>query len=84
MAQQGTVMLAHGTTNREAWLWHRRLGHPSSGVLDMNIQITQNYNPKRKETYSSISTRWIDFCISNLCICSTDGIIGSRFEHGIF
>ncbi|GKC10464.1 putative RNA-directed DNA polymerase [Tanacetum coccineum] len=25
----GTVMLAHGTSEREAWLWHRRLGHPS-------------------------------------------------------
>nr|GFB28835.1 ribonuclease H-like domain-containing protein [Tanacetum cinerariifolium] len=27
--QGGTVMLAHETTEREAWLWHRRLGHPS-------------------------------------------------------
>ncbi|KAJ0890909.1 putative RNA-directed DNA polymerase [Helianthus annuus] len=31
VAQHGTVMLAHGTENREAWLWHRRLGHPSTG-----------------------------------------------------
>ncbi|KAI3686464.1 hypothetical protein L1987_80142 [Smallanthus sonchifolius] len=31
VTQQDTVMLAHGTTNREAWLWHRRLGHPSIG-----------------------------------------------------
>uniref|UniRef100_A0A251SBG9 Putative GAG-pre-integrase domain-containing protein n=1 Tax=Helianthus annuus TaxID=4232 RepID=A0A251SBG9_HELAN len=30
VAQLGTVMLAHRTENREAWLWHRRLGHPSS------------------------------------------------------
>nr|GEX00746.1 putative ribonuclease H-like domain-containing protein [Tanacetum cinerariifolium] len=32
VTQQGTVMLAHGSTDREAWLWHRRLGHPSTRV----------------------------------------------------
>nr|GEU51644.1 hypothetical protein [Tanacetum cinerariifolium] len=25
----GTVILTHGTSEREAWLWHRRMGHPS-------------------------------------------------------
>ncbi|GKC56599.1 retrovirus-related pol polyprotein from transposon TNT 1-94 [Tanacetum coccineum] len=29
----GTVMLAHGTSEREAWLWHRRLRHPSVSYL---------------------------------------------------
>nr|GFD15114.1 putative ribonuclease H-like domain-containing protein [Tanacetum cinerariifolium] len=29
VVQSSTVMLANGTTEREAWLWHRRLGHPS-------------------------------------------------------
>ncbi|KAJ0598803.1 putative RNA-directed DNA polymerase [Helianthus annuus] len=35
VTQHGTVMLAHGTPNREAWLWHRRLGHPSIGYLHL-------------------------------------------------
>ena len=33
VVQQGTVMLAHGTIDRQLWLWHRRLGHPSIGYL---------------------------------------------------
>lgn len=33
VTQNGTVMLAHGTNEREAWLWHKILGHPSTGYL---------------------------------------------------
>ena len=35
VTQEGTAMLAHGTTNREAWLLHRRLGYPSNGYLHL-------------------------------------------------
>nr|GEX27513.1 hypothetical protein [Tanacetum cinerariifolium] len=33
VTQNGDVMLFHGMAKREAWLWHRRLGHPSNGYL---------------------------------------------------
>ena len=35
IAQKGAAMLTHGTADREAWLWHRRLGHSSPGYLQM-------------------------------------------------
>ncbi|XP_047965355.1 uncharacterized protein LOC125209817 [Salvia hispanica] len=36
MAHQGSAaMLAHGSATREAWLWHRRYGHPSHGYFKL-------------------------------------------------
>ncbi|GJU84678.1 putative ribonuclease H-like domain-containing protein [Tanacetum coccineum] len=37
LTTSGTVMLAHGTSEREAWLWHRRLGHPSVLTLEPKV-----------------------------------------------
>ncbi|XP_071695345.1 uncharacterized protein [Rutidosis leptorrhynchoides] len=33
VTQDGSIMLAHGTPDRQAGLWHRRLGHLSAGYL---------------------------------------------------
>lgn len=35
VARLGSAMLAHGTVDRQWWLWHRRLGHPSAGYLQL-------------------------------------------------
>ncbi|XP_071687201.1 uncharacterized protein [Rutidosis leptorrhynchoides] len=35
VTQDSNVLLAHGTPDRQAWLWHRRLGHPSSSYLSI-------------------------------------------------
>nr|GEU69113.1 putative reverse transcriptase, RNA-dependent DNA polymerase [Tanacetum cinerariifolium] len=47
----GTVMLAHGTSEREAWLWHRRLRHlfnsySHNGGEYMNSQINLFFQSK--------------------------------------
>ncbi|GJR80321.1 putative ribonuclease H-like domain-containing protein [Tanacetum coccineum] len=41
LTTSGTVMLAHGTSEREAWLWHRRLGHPSEALATATYLINR-------------------------------------------
>ncbi|XP_071740533.1 uncharacterized protein [Rutidosis leptorrhynchoides] len=44
VTQDGIIMRAHGTSNRQAWLWHRRLGHPSAGIIH---QTTCPHTPQQ-------------------------------------
>ncbi|KAJ0954534.1 putative GAG-pre-integrase domain-containing protein [Helianthus annuus] len=67
VAHQGTVMLAHGTDNRDAWLWHRRLGHPSHGYSHLlfpklfpsngKIDCESVFAPKAIDTRSNLAIR---------------------------
>nr|GFA81936.1 putative reverse transcriptase, RNA-dependent DNA polymerase [Tanacetum cinerariifolium] len=41
VVQSSTMMLAHETTEREAWLWNRRLGYPS---FQKSVQIFRSDN----------------------------------------
>ena len=47
IAQTSSVMLAHGSTKQETWLWHRRLGHPSPGYFKLlypNLSIPFDFS----------------------------------------
>nr|GEV23507.1 putative ribonuclease H-like domain-containing protein [Tanacetum cinerariifolium] len=57
VTQSGTVMLAHGTTEREAWLWHRRLGHPSAGALIIESHVPKMFWPEALATSTYLLNR---------------------------
>nr|GEZ96749.1 putative reverse transcriptase, RNA-dependent DNA polymerase [Tanacetum cinerariifolium] len=90
VVQSGTVMLAHGTTEREAWLWHRRLGHLSY-VLPPRSNIgvpPKRYSPEK-------TTRGSKYLMANIAegnlsnsakafaasLCSEE--IPSSIEHAL-
>ncbi|KAH6817843.1 hypothetical protein C2S51_001446 [Perilla frutescens var. frutescens] len=45
VSQRGVARLAHGTPDRQLWLWHRRLGHPSAGYLKHLFPSLFSNNP---------------------------------------
>ncbi|GJV65038.1 putative ribonuclease H-like domain-containing protein [Tanacetum coccineum] len=46
LTTSGTVMLAHRSSEREAWLWHRRLGHPSGADTSNDWESKALYGEK--------------------------------------
>ncbi|GJS08316.1 putative ribonuclease H-like domain-containing protein [Tanacetum coccineum] len=55
----GTVMLAHGTSEREAWLWHKRLGHPSEHEEPTLLEVPEkilrgNLSKEAKALFASL------------------------------
>nr|GEU43753.1 putative reverse transcriptase, RNA-dependent DNA polymerase [Tanacetum cinerariifolium] len=75
VVQSSTVMLAHGTIEREGWFWHRRLGHPSVSYLHtlfsdlfplnkprygVNKKGYRYYSPKTHRLFTSMNCNFLE------------------------
>nr|GEZ57651.1 putative reverse transcriptase, RNA-dependent DNA polymerase [Tanacetum cinerariifolium] len=73
----GTMMIAHGTSEREAWLWHRRLGHPSLKATDkpLNLPILE-LNGHGEEQCDTLS--WLRYTSEESCPNQNTTSVGAQ------
>ncbi|XP_071741920.1 uncharacterized protein [Rutidosis leptorrhynchoides] len=70
------VMLAHGSSDRQAWLWHRRLGHPSAvfdKFTDFHAMIKTQFQSSLQVLRSDNGGEFINAQMKRFC--QDNGII---------
>lgn len=79
VVHKGHAMLAHGTTERQLWLWHRCLGHPSFSYLKtLFLSLFLNNSIHEKcETCILAKTHRASFNQSNTRVDSVFSLIHS-------
>ncbi|KAH6776912.1 hypothetical protein C2S51_008224 [Perilla frutescens var. frutescens] len=62
ISSKGTVMLTHGSGNREAWLWHRRLGHPSCVFIGYGVHQKgyRCYDPTSRRLFTTMNCDFLE------------------------
>ncbi|XP_041998275.1 uncharacterized protein LOC121748122 [Salvia splendens] len=83
IAQQSTAMLTHGLTDRQIWLLHRRLGHPS---IVKCVFLGYGKNQKGYRCYDPLTDRMYttmncDFVESEYFYSQSSGQGGSESEN---